>query len=194
MSSTPSKRQPQLYWRQLEQLKAASVCIRLYRNRLGWQVRTVEVVKAIASSGAIAGWVVFKEYPLLWSAIIAASQALDALKNVFPFARNHKSASDLTVALELIWIDAEEEWESIYAGKLSEEAITKRRTKLRKLQLDAEKKYFPDGFKPSDKLIGLANEEAEAYFALTYPEDASDEQSQQAPAPAPASTEPEPLG
>lgn len=170
----PSRRQPDLYWKQLEQLKAASICLRLYRNRLGLRVRAVEIVKSVASSGSIAGWVIFRDYPLLWSSIIASAQFLDAIKNVFPFAKNHKAASDLTVALELLWIDAEEEWESIYAGKLSEDAIIKRRTKLRKLQLEAEKKYFPEGFAPSEKLIRLATEEASTYFALTYVEEGSE--------------------
>lgn len=174
MIDTPSKRQPYLYWKQLEQLKAASICIRLYRDRLGWRVRVVEIIKAVASSGGIAGWAVFREYPLVWASIIAAAQFLDAIKNVFPFAKNHKAASNLTVAFELLWIDAEEEWESIYAGKLSEDAITKRRTKLRKLQLEAEQRYFPEGFAPSEKLVRLATEEANAYFALTYVEEASE--------------------
>lgn len=176
LNNGTSRRQPDLYWKQLQQLKAASVCIRLYRNQLAWRVRAVEVVKAVASSGSIAGWVVFREYPFLWSSIIVAAQLLDALKNVFPFARNHKSASDLTVAMELLWIDAEEEWESIYSGQLSEDKIIKRRTQLRKLQLDAERKYFPEGFQPSEKLVKLATDEASTYFALTYTatEDASE--------------------
>lgn len=174
MNDTPSKRQPSLYWRQLEQLKASSICIRLYRNQLARRVRALEIIKAVASSGGIAGWVVFRDYPFLWSAIIAASQLLDALKNVFPFTRQHKAASDLTVAFELLWIDADEEWENIYKGKLSEDEITKRRTRLRKLQLEAERKYFPEGFEPSEKLIRLATEEANSYFVLTYPEEQSE--------------------
>ncbi|MCJ2093218.1 hypothetical protein MKK67_12060 [Methylobacterium sp. J-072] len=170
MNNTPSRRQPDLYWRQLQQLKASSVCIRLYRNQLARRVRAVEIIKAVASSGSIAGWVVFKEYPILWSSIIVAAQLLDALKNVFPFARNHKSASDLTVAIELLWIDAEEEWEQIYIGELPEDQIIKRRTQLRKIQLEAEGRYFPEGFEPSKKLLRLAEVEANAYFELTYPE------------------------
>lgn len=47
----------------------------------------------------------------------ARSQIVDATKHVFPFARQHKAASDLTVALELLCIDAEVEWESIYKGR-----------------------------------------------------------------------------
>jgi hypothetical protein len=167
----PSPNQSVLYWRQLEQLKAVCICMRLYRNALGRWVRGVEIIKAVASSGGIAGWVVWKDYPLVWAGIIAAAQLLDAFKNVIPFAKTHRAASDLTITLEIVYIDAEDDWESIHAGKLSEAAINSRRTRLRNLQLDAEPKHFPDGFEPSERLIRLATEEARAHFSLTFIEE-----------------------
>ncbi len=165
-----SRRQPDLYWKQFVQLKAASICMRLYRNQLARRVRAVELIKAIGSSGGIAAWVVWKDWPLVWSAIIAASQLLDATKHVFPFARHHKAASDLTVALELLCIDAEAEWESIYAGRVPDQGITERKARLARLQLEAEHKHFPEGFEPSQTLIDLATEEANTYFSTTYGE------------------------
>lgn len=168
--SLNTRRQPDLYWKQLVQLKAASTCIRLYRNRLARWVRGVELVKAVGSSGAIAAWVVWKDLPFLWSGIIAAAQLLDAVKHVFPFARQHKAASDLTVALELLCIDAEAEWESIFAGRVPNDGITERRARLARLRLEAEHKHFPEGFAPDHALIELATEEANAYFSVTYGE------------------------
>lgn len=165
-----NRRQSLLYWRQLGQLKAACICIRLYRNRLGRRVTAVEIVKAVASSGGIAGWVIWKDIPFVWTGIIVAAQLLDALKNVFPFARQHKAAGDLTVALEVIYIDAEHEWERIYGGQLSNAEIMKRRTQLRKLQLEAERKHFPEGFDPPAKLVALASGDADAYFSVTFSE------------------------
>jgi hypothetical protein len=162
------RRQPDLYWKEMEQLKAASVCIRLCRNQLAKRVRAVELVKVIGSSGGIAGWVVWKEYPLVWSGIIAAAQLLDAIKHVFPFAKDHKSASDLTVALELLFIDAQYEWEKIYAGKMSDEDIMSARRKMQRLRLEAERKHFPEGFEPPTKLVTLAAKETQAYMMLTY--------------------------
>jgi hypothetical protein len=152
----------------MEQLKAASVCIRLCRNRLARQVRWLELVKVIASSGGIAGWVVWKDYPFLWSGIIAAAQLLDATKNVFPFAKEHKAASDLTIALELIFIDSQLEWEKIYTGKVPEDDIMEARRKMQRLRLDAERKHFPEGFQPPPKLLALAAEETQTYMSLTY--------------------------
>lgn len=159
---------PSLYWAQLRQVKAASIYMRLYRNRLARQVRTVELIKAISSSGAIAGWVIWRDLPLVWGSIIAAAQFLDAVKGVFPFAKLHRAASDLTIAMEIIWIDADAEWTEIYAGRLTDQEIAKRLQKLRKLQLDAERKHFPDGFEPSTRLVELAEAEAESYLSITY--------------------------
>jgi len=119
-------------------------------------------------SGAIAGWFVTESNKLLWSCIIAAAQFLDVIKDVFPFSKLHKYAASLTVVLELLLIDAEDEWEKIYIGQIDDQAIIERRTRLRKLQLEAEQKQFPEGFAPSHKLVALATEEARAYFLNTY--------------------------
>jgi hypothetical protein len=159
---------PSQYWAQLRQVKASSIYMRLYRNRLAKQMRTVELIKAVSSSGAIAGWVVWKDLPFLWSGIIAAAQFLDAVKGVFPFAKLHRAASDLTIAMETIWIDAEAEWTDIYAGRLTFQEISKRLQKLRKLQLDAERRHFPEGFEPDPKLVALAETQTEGYIRAAY--------------------------
>jgi hypothetical protein len=142
--------------------------MRLYRNQLGRRVKAVEIIKAVASSGGIGGWVIWKEIPFVWTSIIVATQLVDVFKGIFPFSRSHKAASDLTVALEVIYIDAEDEWESIHAGRLTAAEITKQRTKLRKLQLAEERKFFPEGVELPQSLIRLATEEANAYFETTF--------------------------
>jgi hypothetical protein len=150
------RRQPDLYWKEMEQLKAASVCIRLCRNRWAHWVRVVELIKVVGSSGGIAAWVVWRDYPFVWSGIIALAQLLDAVKNVFPFAKLHRAASDLTVALELLFIDAQYEWEEIYAGKMGDDDIMAARRKMQKLRLEAEQKFFPEGFQPASRFVELA--------------------------------------
>jgi len=122
-------------------------------------------IKAIASSGAIAGWVIWREHAFLWGAIIAASQLADALKEVFPFTKTHKAASEHTIALDSMFIDALLEWENIFSGKYSYEQISNRRHKLMKLQHDAERKAFPAGLPVKAKLFAAAQSEAEHYFA-----------------------------
>ncbi len=160
-------REVEAYWQELQQLKARVIYTRLYRNRLARWVRAVDLVKAVASSGAIAAWVVWREFPLVWASIIAASQFLDAIKSVFPFAKLHKAAAAQTVAIETIWIDAEAEWSAIYAGQVDGETIPSRLARLRKLQLASEARNFPDGFEPGRRLMKLAERDANAYFAVT---------------------------
>ncbi len=126
------------------ELKVAAAYIRRYRDDLARQVKRLATLKAVASSGGIAGWVIWKEYAFVWGAIIAVSQLADALKEVFPFAKNHKAASEHTVSLNSMFIDAQLEWENIFSGRYSDEQIMNRRHKLMKLQHEAESKNFPD--------------------------------------------------
>jgi hypothetical protein len=168
LANDSSLEMPKLYWRELGQLKAAAIYMRLYRNRLARYVRAVEIVKAVASSSAIAGWAIFQMVPFLWASIIVAAQLLDAVKDIFPFARQHKSASTLTIALETLFIEAEAEWQNIHQGKIPAEAITERRMLLQKHRLELEQRSFQDGFESNPHLADLATTEAEGYFKLTY--------------------------
>jgi len=163
-----ARHQADLYWKQLGQLKIAAVCIRLYRNRLARAVRAVELIKVFGSSGAIAGWVVRKDWPILWSGIIAAAQLLDATKHAFPFARMHMAASEMTVALELLYIDAEAEWAEIEAARLPNTDVAERQKRLAKLGVETEYRHFPEGFEPSESIQRKARRDADAYLQATY--------------------------
>jgi hypothetical protein len=128
----------------------------------------VELIKVIGSSGAIAGWVVWKDWPMLWSGLIAAAQLLDATKHVFPFARLHKAASEMTVAFELLCIDAEAELMEILAADQPDPAMIARRKRLAKLGVETEHKQFPDGFQSGETLKRKAKRIANAYLSETY--------------------------
>jgi hypothetical protein len=161
-------RQQQLYWNQVIELKVAAAYIRRYRDDLGRWVTGLATVKAIASSGSIAAWAIWKEYAFLWGMIIAASQVADALKDVFPFTKTHKAASEHTITLGSLLIDAQLEWESIFSGRYTNEQITNRRYKLMKLQHDAERHNFPHGLATKASLFAEAQQEAKDYFTATY--------------------------
>ena len=150
------------------ELKVAGAYIRRYRDDLGTWVTGLGTLKAIASSGGIAAWVVWKEYAFVWAAIIATSQLADALKDVFPFTKAHKAASEHTVILGSMFIDAQLEWENIFSGRYTDEEIMNRRHKLMKLQHDAEQKSFPDGLASKPAIFAEAQAEAKGYFAATY--------------------------
>ena len=150
------------------ELKVAVSYIRLYRDYLGKWVAGLGTLRAIASSGSIAAWALWKDYAFVWGVIIAASQVLDALKDVFPFTKKHKAASAHTITLGGIFIDAQLEWENIFSGRYTDDQIMNRRHKLMKLQHDAERTSFPDGLATRDSLFAQAQQEAKDYFAATY--------------------------
>ncbi len=161
-------RQQQLYWAQMVELKIAACYIRRYRDYLGKWVTGVGTLRAIASSGAIAAWALWKEYAFVWGAIIAASQVADALRDVFPFTKKHKAASEHTITLSSIFIDAQLEWENIFSGRYTGDQIMTRRHKLMKLQHDAERLTFPDGLATREPIFAQAQQEARSYFKATY--------------------------
>ncbi len=146
----------------------AACYIRLYRDYLGKRVTALGTLRAIASSGSIAAWALWKEHAFMWGVIIAASQVVDALRDVFPFTKKHKAASAHTVTLNSIFIDAQLEWENIFSGRYTDDQIMNRRHKLMRLQHDAERTSFPDGLATRDSLFVQAEQEAKDYFTATY--------------------------
>jgi len=165
---TNPHRQQQLYWAQMVELKVAACYIRRYRDYLGKRVTALGTLRAVASSGSIAAWALWKEYAFVWGAIIAASQVADALKDVFPFTKKHKAASAHTITLGAIFIDAQLEWENIFSGRYTVDQIMNRRHKLMKLQHDAERTSFPEGLATRESLFAQAQQEAQDYFKATY--------------------------
>ena len=150
------------------ELKVASAYIRRYRDYLDHWVTGLGTLRAIASSGSIAAWALWREHAFVWAAIIATSQVADALRDVFPFIKRHKAASAHTLVLGSMFIDAQLEWENIFSGRYSDDQIMTRRHKLMKLQHDAERNNFPDGLAAREAPFAEAQREAEEYFRNTY--------------------------
>jgi hypothetical protein len=157
-------RQKQNYWAQLYELKTACAYMRRYRAYLNGWVTSIDTIKAVASSASIAAWALWREHAFIWASIIAASQVLEALKDVFPMTKKLKAASEHTIQLESLFIDAQVEWENIFTGHYADDEIMGRWHKLMKLQHDAETKNFPNGlpFRPVD--FSEAEAEARDYF------------------------------
>jgi hypothetical protein len=164
---TNPHRQQQLYWATMIELKVAASYIRLYRDYLGKWVTWLGTLRAIASSGSIAAWALWKDYAFVWGAIIAASQVLDALKDVFPFTKKHKAARH--IQSHLAAFSSTLNWrENIFSGRYSDDQIMNRRHKLMKLQHDAERTTFPDGLATKEPLFAQAQRDAKDYFQATY--------------------------
>ena len=94
-------RQQQLYWAQMIELKVAACYIRRYRDYVGKRVKALGTLRAIASSGSIAAWALWKEYAFVWGAIIAAAQVaanhIQALLDRTPSGRSRSKLVFLSV-------------------------------------------------------------------------------------------------
>ncbi|HEV3037783.1 MAG TPA: hypothetical protein VHA33_08365 [Candidatus Angelobacter sp.] len=163
-----SRRQWEQYWQEMIELKFAACYISLYRGYLSNWVTYLGVLKAVASSVGIAGWAIWRQYAFAWAVIIAAAQVADALKEVFPFIKRHKAASELTATYDNLFIDTQLEWENIISGRFTDDQITNRLHKLRKLQREAERRNFPEGLAKKPELAKQAKEHTEEYFLKTY--------------------------
>lgn len=149
-------------------MKVAASYIRYYRDYLGRWVTGIGVIKAVAASTSIGAWTIWKDYAFVWGAIIAASQVLDAVKDVFPVTKRFKAASEHVVALDSLFIDAQLEWESVFSGAYTDAQIMTRLHKLRRLQHEAECRSFKDGLPLREDLFKQAEIEAETFFRQTY--------------------------
>ena len=161
-------RQQRLYWLELCEVATAFSYYRKYRNRLRKMNQIANLIRAVATSGAIGAWLFWQKIPYLWAAVIAISQFLDVIKNVIPFNKNFQAASRVVSSLETILNDAQLEWEDIFAGRVSDREIPRRCHKLSKLRTDAERKHFPGGHTPSLQLFALAQKEARSYLSAKY--------------------------
>jgi hypothetical protein len=161
-------RQLDLYWKQLEQVKVASICIRLYRDRLARWTTGLDILKAVASSGTIGAWVIWRDYAFVWATIIALAQVVEALKSALPFARRSKAANALALALELLFIDAEFEWDQIVTGQARPQSVMERRRSLQRHKVETVTQHFPDGYTPTRGDTRLAISEMMQYMADTH--------------------------
>ena len=162
------ERQQRLYWNKMLDLRTAADYIRLYRNYTGRWVTRVAVVRAVASSVSIAGWAIWHRFAFIWALVIALSQVLDALREVFPMTRRHKVASEYSVALEALFIDAQRDWEGILAGKYSADAVMELLHSLRGAHHTIESKIIREDLPDKDDLFRIAELDADVYLSETY--------------------------
>jgi hypothetical protein len=164
-------RTTQFYWKEMIELKAECLYHRLYRDdQAKWDTR-FSFVKAIATSSTIAGWVIWQQYAIIWGTIIALSQLMDALKDVFPHAKSRKASADLANTLDVVFIDARIEFGKILFGSMTQEDADTSLRKLQKLRHDAELKCFPEGVIKNSALQDKAAQQAKLFFTQVYPSD-----------------------
>ena len=113
------------YWRKLTDKRYRLIYISEYYNQCVWVQRLINVILAITSSGAIAAWAVWKEFPVVWAGVIAVSQVITAVKPLLPYEKRIVTIYDMINQLTGICNEIEAKWYYVANGSLSEEDINK---------------------------------------------------------------------
>lgn len=131
--------------------------------------RGIKVFLALASSGSIAAWTVWRDLSAVWGAIIAASQLVNAIKEHLPFEKRLKAVRQLASKLETAFVQWETAWSEVASGDLSDSAINSRLSELKKAKVDLIGHSLSEGALPDrPELHAQAKARAELYFETIY--------------------------
>ncbi len=167
----------QLIWNQLYRTKVHAIYLELLLGKTETIDRSIKIFLAITSSASIAGWVIWKEHDFIWGMLIAASQAINAIRQYLPYKERLKSFSGLARELEEIAIYLELKWLEIAAGELSEKEMRRLYGDVLNKKSSAIQKYFPNNSIPtSDEKLELAENAALAYLSAFLTQGEKNEQ------------------
>jgi len=157
------------YWRELDQLKVHIFYLERYLEKTVKIDRMLNMFLAISSSGSIAGWVIWKDHSFVWGAIIAISQAINAVKAYLPYAKRLKSLQGITNDLESLFLSMESNWFSVSEGKLTEEEVHRLHMALKQKRRQIIQKHLGASPLPEESaMMEKAKESAKVYFNNFY--------------------------
>lgn len=130
--------------------------------------RNINIFLALASSGSIAAWAVWQDYPIVWSSIIAFSQVITTIKPYFPYSKVIKELNSRCYKVDLLNIEYERFWNKISRGVLTEDT-------MEQFYYDHNKTYaevlnFPDDlvFDTSKEIENKANHRMKTFLKTFY--------------------------
>ncbi|KUO30543.1 hypothetical protein AVO52_18080 [Vibrio cholerae] len=158
------------YWREMDQLKVHVLYLELYLEKTINIDRAMNMFLAIASSGSIAGWVIWQPLSFLWGAIIAVSHAINAIKPYLPYAKRLRALHSASNELESVFIAMESEWFNVAEGQLTSEQIHSLQMKYKeKIRQISQKHLSSSALPENEKLLVKAKSTAKNYFDNFYP-------------------------
>jgi hypothetical protein len=157
------------YWQEFNQLKLDAIYVRDYRDSYAkWETR-IATIRAITSSASIGAWAIWHQLAIVWATLIALSQVVDALRDVFPFQKKKRTLSAWTNALNRLFVDAQRDWDTISSGNCTDSKVSKLTHQLRQKMQRYEQTYIPDGLPRKEELFEAAQKEMVTFFQTRYP-------------------------
>jgi hypothetical protein len=158
------------YWREMDQLKVHVLYLEYYLEKTTNIDRAINMFLAIASSSSIAGWVIWQSLSFVWGAIIAISQAINAIKPYIPYAKRLRSLQSASNELESVFIAMESHWFKVAEGQLTSEQVHSLQMKYKEKIRQVSQKHFGTTTVPEHpKLLSKAQLSAKTYFENFYP-------------------------
>jgi hypothetical protein len=158
------------YWREMDQLKVHVLYLEFYLEKTTNIDRAINMFLAIASSSSIAGWIIWQSLSFVWGAIIAISQAINAIKPYLPYAKRLRSLQSASNELESVFIAMESHWFKVAEGQLTSEQVHSLQMKYKEKIRQVSQKHFGTSTVPEDtKLLSKAKSSAKIYFENFYP-------------------------
>jgi hypothetical protein len=153
------------YWKKLTDKRYRLFYINEYYDQSVWVQRMINIFLAITSSGAIAAWAVWKQFPVIWAGIIAVSQVITAIKPYLPYEKRIEGIYEILIQLTVICNEVEAKWFYVANGSMTEEDINDLYYKFEKRWTDVETKNLKGDCIPADgRIAHIANAKKEKYF------------------------------
>jgi|SRR5690554_622664 len=119
-------------WSLLNNVKFKGYCLGFIVERFQRWDRNLNIFLAIASSGSIAGWVIWNDISFLWAIIISVSQVFTVVKPYLPYFKYVKELNKKCYKLDSLIIDVEKLWYEFENNLIKEEMAAKSYFDLKK--------------------------------------------------------------
>lgn len=157
------------YWNKMADKRYQLIYINEYYDQCVKIQRLINVFLAIASSGAIAAWAVWKEFPVVWAAIIAISQVITAVKPYLPYEKRIDGLFDVINQYSLICNEMEAKWFYVSKGLITEEQINDQSANFEKRWTEVGAKALKgDSLPAEERLAEIAEEKKNSYFEINF--------------------------
>ncbi|MDW3192947.1 MAG: hypothetical protein R8G66_11305 [Cytophagales bacterium] len=143
----------------------------LYLSHFNSYIRTFDrianVTVAIASSGTIGAWLIWKEYPIVWASILGASQLTNIIKPFLPYLKDKQTLAESYIFYETLHLDYEKLWSEFETNE-DEKMATEKYFQLRDKELQILDKLKSIKVNNNKKVERLARNEWANFLSSNY--------------------------
>lgn len=159
------------FWKEMVQIKFKLNYIDGYFNESEKVDRYMNIFLAITTNGSICSWAIWNKMQILWGAIIAISQFVNAIKSYLPYATRKKYLFQMSKDVQSLFLFAEKKWYEVAEGLLTENEIHNLTIDLREKFMALDNKNSVEFSLPEKQnILNKATQDTKTYFNNFYGE------------------------